>query len=529
MASQNGIGENAGLMTSDSGREVVKYLAKCALGANDTLVKKDQSGTSYTFAGSLGLAPQWKDSVTGSCNQACTEAMSACMMAHINTSGVHIPLWMVGPESSVGWGQSPWFPTREGTFFGQMMLVNAANNLDAYFCNGPGADQNVVPGRLGFNQGTVPYQNAWPASAGMDGMCDTSHSTGTCTKHALSSGETKTDGPDSCTLNGVTYNNPLTVWRGQTFQAEGAEGGMWYNSGTSQPCNSGQSGCTWQKGIFGFNASNCSQATSPAGTCAVIADPKNGMGNRVGFIGPSKGIKFSGVNVACGGTNTLVVFTTNGQPVGDMSRHLNFVVNGGSPVNVAFAGANDWSNPVGANVTLSGFNAGTSNTIYITGDANNPAPDVDWIEIINSGTTCAAAATGTCTESAWIESASANNGGASAGDDGNTATRYTTNRAMAVGDYYQVDFTGPVFLTSIKLDNTNDGSANDFASKFDLYASMDGSSWSKIVSGAAGSANSTTISFPKTQMRYARVQINTTGSTNYWSIGEFNGGGCTLN
>jgi hypothetical protein len=388
MASQNGIGENAGLMTSDSGREVVKYLAKCALGANDTLVKKDQSGTSYTFAGSLGLAPQWKDSVTGSCNQACTEAMSACMMAHINTSGVHIPLWMVGPESSVGWGQSPWFPTREGTFFGQMMLVDVNNNLDAYYCNGPGSDKNVVPGRLGFNQGAVPYQNAWPASAGMDGMCDTSHSTGTCTKHALSTGETTTDGPDSCTLNGVTYNNPLTVWRGETFQAEAAEGGVWYNYNTNSTCQSGQSGCAWYPNLFGFGASNCNQATSPVGTCANIQDPKNGMGARVGNIGPSKGVHFKNVNVACGGSNTLVVFTTNGMPIGDMSRHLNFVVNGGSPQNVAFAGAGDWSNPVGANVPLSGFNQGTKNDIFITGDPTNPAPDLDWIEIINSNTTC---------------------------------------------------------------------------------------------------------------------------------------------
>jgi hypothetical protein len=120
----------------------------------------------------------------------------------------------------------------------------------------------------------------------------------------------------------------------------------------------------------------------------IIADPKNGMGRRVGYIGPSKGVKFSGVNVACSGTATLTVYTTNGDAVGSTGRYLQFIVNGGSPQVVSFVGAGDWSNPAGAAVTLSGFNQGANNTIYVTADNTHPAPDLDWIEITNTGAEC---------------------------------------------------------------------------------------------------------------------------------------------
>jgi hypothetical protein len=273
----NGLASVAGLMTSDGGRKVVTYLARCALAAGDSLVKTDQNNASYTFAGGIGLAPQWKN---GGCNEQCSEMISACMMAHINSSGVHIPLWMDSPMSTIGWGQSPWFPTREGTFFGQIMVTNAVNNLDAYYCNGPGSDKNVVPGRLGANQGSVPYADAWPTSAGFDGQCDnslTAHSTGGCVDNSAG------DGSSSCKLNGMMWNNPITVWRGQTIQAEDAQGGAWMNS--TGACIPPASGCNWNPGGLGFVASQC---TTPGSNCAIIVDANNGMGKRVGYFnGPT--------------------------------------------------------------------------------------------------------------------------------------------------------------------------------------------------------------------------------------------------
>ena len=47
-------------MTTSAGRKTVSYLVKCALAANDSLVKADQNGNNYTFAGGIGLCPAWK-------------------------------------------------------------------------------------------------------------------------------------------------------------------------------------------------------------------------------------------------------------------------------------------------------------------------------------------------------------------------------------------------------------------------------------------------------------------------------------
>src|SRR6185312_8282363 len=56
----NGLNSSNGLKTTASGRAVVAYLVRCALPAGSSLVKADQYGASYTFAGLLGMAPQWE-------------------------------------------------------------------------------------------------------------------------------------------------------------------------------------------------------------------------------------------------------------------------------------------------------------------------------------------------------------------------------------------------------------------------------------------------------------------------------------
>src|SRR6185503_8085636 len=59
LTSINGLTSFNGLMTTSGGRKTITYLVKCALGASDSLVKQDQNGTNYTFAGGLGLCPAW--------------------------------------------------------------------------------------------------------------------------------------------------------------------------------------------------------------------------------------------------------------------------------------------------------------------------------------------------------------------------------------------------------------------------------------------------------------------------------------
>ena len=48
-------------MTTTGGREHVKYLVKCALAASDSIVKQTRTAINYTFAGGIGLCPEWKN------------------------------------------------------------------------------------------------------------------------------------------------------------------------------------------------------------------------------------------------------------------------------------------------------------------------------------------------------------------------------------------------------------------------------------------------------------------------------------
>ena len=99
----NGLSSTVGLMTTDPGRQTVSYLVRCALAAGDYLDKKDPTGTTYRFTGGLGLAPQYK---TGACDQECQEWLSACMLAHVNAVGQHIPIWLVSSNAAIGWART---------------------------------------------------------------------------------------------------------------------------------------------------------------------------------------------------------------------------------------------------------------------------------------------------------------------------------------------------------------------------------------------------------------------------------------
>jgi hypothetical protein len=328
-------------------------------------------------------------------------------MAHINTAGVHIPLWMTAPMTPIGWGQSPWYPNREGTFFGQIMLTNDKNNIDGYYCNGPGFDSNTVPGRLGSDQGNVPYANAYPTSGG------------DCNSHCVM--QANGDGAISCPGNGVTWTHPITVWRGQTFQAEDAT----------------------------LVAPVGSQSCTPTKNC--------GNGKRVSWIRPGTGLTLKNVNAAQAGTANIVVYYTNGDPVGSPTRTLVVKVNGGADQvrNFNATGA-DWNTVVNTTITVSGFNAGSNNTVYFGGTSTAQAPDIDFFEVINStsttaGTTAATAGTFSTTQAYRIKPVNGSpglsldisgnnmsNGTAVNQSSNNTTTAQKFFLADAGGGYYYI-------------------------------------------------------------------------------------------
>lgn len=191
LRSRNGLNPTSGLMTTEEGRSTVAYLVRCALPAGQSVTQKDQNGVSHTFQGQIGVAPQWADNA---CDEQCQQHVSACMLAHVNTTGQNISLWLDGDSPAIGWGQSVDHPFQEGSFFGNIFKSPPT----AFYCNGRDFDQGVVPGRLGANQTDAPYVNPW---ASIGGAC-----ANYCTPQDIPNQD---DGFKAC----YGFNHVVTVWR----------------------------------------------------------------------------------------------------------------------------------------------------------------------------------------------------------------------------------------------------------------------------------------------------------------------------
>jgi hypothetical protein len=190
--SQTGLSSTDGLMSTADGQMIVTYLVKCALPVGHTLVKEDENGVRHAFPGLIGLAPQWE---SGSCGMNCQESVSACMLALVNASGVHVPLWLMATNPVVGFGQNPAYPHQEGSFFGNLFL----DTPQAFYCAGRDYRVNPVNGRIGSNLVDPTYTDRY----GVGGACA---GPGRCT---AADGSFARDGYKACS----GWNNVVTVWR----------------------------------------------------------------------------------------------------------------------------------------------------------------------------------------------------------------------------------------------------------------------------------------------------------------------------
>ena len=199
LSTVGGLSSTSGLMTTAGGRDIVTYMIRCAYPAGQSLVKQDQYGNSYTFAGSIGIAPE---AAAGPCDLDCQEKISACMLAHVNNSGQHISIWMVGPDPGIGWGGSSDFPYQEGAFFGNIF----ASPWQGYYCAGKDMASGEVPGRLGTPMASTVYVDPYGAGA----LCN---KPGNCT--VTNEGYTNCNDPALLApyTAGHKWTHVVTVWR----------------------------------------------------------------------------------------------------------------------------------------------------------------------------------------------------------------------------------------------------------------------------------------------------------------------------
>ncbi|ATB43224.1 hypothetical protein CYFUS_008704 [Cystobacter fuscus] len=78
--------------------QVMKYFVFCAVPAGATRTYADSaSGTTYSWRGGLGLAPDWSEGMPA--NVAEQQLVSACLAAHVNMYGAHVPISLLGRDA----------------------------------------------------------------------------------------------------------------------------------------------------------------------------------------------------------------------------------------------------------------------------------------------------------------------------------------------------------------------------------------------------------------------------------------------
>jgi hypothetical protein len=128
----------AGLEATPDGREVLTYLARCALAEDQALVAT-HDGVVHEFPGRLGLAPEW---TRGACDRTCQRWVSACLLAHGNGLGVSVPISLRGshPALATSPDEREAYPVQEGAFYGNVFDPVWGVEYPAYICTGQGLD-----------------------------------------------------------------------------------------------------------------------------------------------------------------------------------------------------------------------------------------------------------------------------------------------------------------------------------------------------------------------------------------------------
>ncbi|WP_428263413.1 hypothetical protein [Haliangium sp.] len=123
-----------GLETTPEGRELLTYVARCALREGDTLVAVDD-GVEYQFPGLLALAPAWEQRALTAAE---ADRVSACLIAHVNAFGesVEMSLRIAGFVAASA-DEAYTFPIYEAGFFGDVFL---GEELTTYACLGDDAE-----------------------------------------------------------------------------------------------------------------------------------------------------------------------------------------------------------------------------------------------------------------------------------------------------------------------------------------------------------------------------------------------------
>jgi endo-1,3(4)-beta-glucanase len=132
--------------------------------------------------------------------------------------------------------------------------------------------------------------------------------------------------------------------------------------------------------------------------------------------------------------------------------------------------------------------------------------------------------TGALTEIApagWTASASSTSGADSASHaiDGQAATRWTSGKPQAAGQWFQIDLGSVQTVKQIDLDANAGASAGDYPRAWQVVLSQDGQTWSDPVASGTGKEAYLSIPLGTHDARYIRV-VQTGSASAWWSVAE---------
>jgi hypothetical protein len=105
------------LPDTDSGRQLLQYIARCALAEGDFL-RVESAGRVWHFPGLLGVAASWEHASLDMDEQ---EILTACLLAHVNAFGVSVPISVRSPLlAAAGEDESAVFYYGDGAFYGNL-------------------------------------------------------------------------------------------------------------------------------------------------------------------------------------------------------------------------------------------------------------------------------------------------------------------------------------------------------------------------------------------------------------------------
>jgi len=179
--------------------QVMTYVVRCAMSADQTLTYTDPTtNQSYTWTGSLGLAPGWASGAPATTRE--QQLITACLASHVNKYLQHVPFSVRGRDANTNEipteeGELAVFSQREACFFGNLFTGEGIY---------VGSDRGV------FNpkESTSRACSIWSVPGSNPNHCPPMIHVGSCS--ALCMQDPSSGYYRACTYNGVLYT-PLTT------------------------------------------------------------------------------------------------------------------------------------------------------------------------------------------------------------------------------------------------------------------------------------------------------------------------------